>query len=236
MLAPMSLSGQVFVVTGGAGAIARPIVAAFAKAGAKVVAVDRTLEHARGAAEPHGGLGVVADLTRPEGAEEMARTVETQLGRIDGLVHTVGGFGMGKVTEVGAADYDRMFDLNVRSLFYTVRAVLPGMQARKRGFIAGFSSEPAWTGQAPGASLYGASKAAVATFLRSLDGELAGTDVKISIVYPMGAVDTPANRRDMPDFDPARYIDPAEIADTLVFAASRGARARLPELPIFPAR
>jgi NAD(P)-dependent dehydrogenase (short-subunit alcohol dehydrogenase family) len=232
----MTLGGQVFVVTGGAGAIARPILAALAKAGAKVVAVDRTLDHAQAAAAPHGGLGVAADLTRFEGAQEMVRAIEAKLGAIDGLVHTVGGFAMGAVGEVDPAEYERQFDVNVRTLFYTVKAVLPGLRERKRGFIAGFSSEPAWTGQAPGMSLYAAAKAAVATFLRSLDGELAGTQIKVAVVYPMGAVDTPANRRAMPDFDPARYIDPAEIADAIVFAASRGPRARLPELPIFPAR
>jgi len=233
-----SLENQVFVVTGGAGAIARPILAALASAGAKVVAVDRELQHARAVADPLGGLGLAADLTQPDGAAAMVTTVEGELGRIaiDGLVHTVGGFHMAKVHEAQPADYDRMFDLNVRTLFYTVRALLPGMLKRNRGFICAFSSEPAWTGQAPGASLYAASKAAVATFLRSLDAELGASNVRVSVVYPMGAVDTPANRRDMPEFDAHRYIDPAEIADTIVFAASRGPRARLLELPVFPHR
>jgi NADP-dependent 3-hydroxy acid dehydrogenase YdfG len=231
-----ALSDQVFVVTGGAGAIARPILAALAGAGAKVVAVDREEAHARAVADPLGGIGLGADLTHPDGAQALVRAVERDLQRVDGLVHTVGGFAMGKVHEAPLADYDRMFDLNVRTLFYTVRAVLPGMLARNRGFISAFSSEPAWTGQAPGASLYAASKAAVATFLRSLDGELAASDVRVAVVYPMGAVDTPANRRDMAGFDAAKYIDPSEIAQTIVFAASRGPRARLLELPVFPHR
>jgi NADP-dependent 3-hydroxy acid dehydrogenase YdfG len=231
-----SLKDQIFVVTGGAGAIARPILASLAGAGAKVVAVDREQAHARAVADPLGGIGLSADLTKADGAAAMVADVEKQFGRVDGLVHTVGGFGMGKVHEAPVADYDRMFDLNVRTLFYTVRAMLPGMLQRNRGFLCAFSSEPAWVGQAPGASLYAAAKAAVATFLRSLDAELGGSDVRVSIVYPMGAVDTPANRRDMPGFDQAKYIDPAEIAETIVFAASRGARARLPELPVYPHR
>ena len=76
----------------------------------------------------------------------------------------------------------------------------------------------------------------MAHLLHSLDAELHGKGVRVAIVYPMGAVDTPANRRDMPDFDPAGYIDPDEIAETIVFAATRGPRARLRELPVWPAR
>jgi NADP-dependent 3-hydroxy acid dehydrogenase YdfG len=212
----MSLAGQVFVVTGGAGAIAQPILAALKGAGAQTIAIDHH-EH---------------DLTKADGAIAMVKAI----GRIDGLVHTVGGFTMGKVHEAPVADYDRMFDRNVRSLFYTVRAVLPQMLERKRGFLCGFSSTAGWTGEAPGTSLYAAAKSAVAAFLRSLDGELTGTGVRVAIVYPIGAVDTAANRRDMPSFDPARYIDPVEIADAIVFAATRGPRARLTELPIWPAR
>jgi NADP-dependent 3-hydroxy acid dehydrogenase YdfG len=230
------LDGQVFIVSGGGGAIARPILQAFADAGANVVVVDRGLEHASRAAETIGGLALAADLTTRDGAEQTVEAVITQLGRVDGLIHTVGGFAMGKVLEIDPAQYDQMFDLNVRTLFHTVRAVLPHLLTRKSGFLAAFSSEPAWTGAGPGKALYAAAKSAVATFLRSLDGELAGTAIRVSVVYPMGAVDTPANRRDMPDFDPAGYIDPADIAATLLCAATLSPRARLPELPIFPAR
>lgn len=95
---------------------------------------------------------------------------------------------------------------------------------------AAFSSEPGWTGASPGSALYGAAKSAVTTLLRSLDG----TDVRVAVVYPMGAVDTPANRRDMPGFE--RFIDPREIAETLVHAAQRSRAGRLLELAIHPPR
>jgi NAD(P)-dependent dehydrogenase (short-subunit alcohol dehydrogenase family) len=110
------------------------------------------------------------------------------------------------------------------------------MHEQGEGFIAGFSSEPAWHGEGPGAPLYAAAKSAVATLLRSLDGELGGTSIQVSIVYPMGVVDTPANRHAMPDADPEHFIDPAEIAETLLHAAGRSMRGRLLELPIFPPR
>jgi NADP-dependent 3-hydroxy acid dehydrogenase YdfG len=212
------LDGQVFVVTGGKGAIGRSVVAAFAAAGAKVVAADRP----------------EVDLLDAGSAEALVRDVLAREGRLDGLIHTVGGFTHGPLHEAPLADYDRMFDLNVRSLFHVARALVPHFLQTKRGFLAAFSSEPGWSGASPGSALYGAAKAAVATLLRSLDGELKGTDARVAVLYPMGAVDTPANRQDMPGFE--RFIDPVEIGETLVHAAQRSRAGRLIELAIFPPR
>jgi NADP-dependent 3-hydroxy acid dehydrogenase YdfG len=230
------LDRQVFLVTGAGGAIAGSIVDALAAAGAQLALADRLLEHVQARAQRHGALALAADLTTPAGAEQMvARTVE-RFGHVDGLVHTVGGFAWGRLHQAEPATYDRMFDLNVRSLFYAVRAVLPGMLARDAGFICGISSEPGWSGAANGSALYGAAKAAVATLLRSLDAELKGTAVRVAVLYPMGAVDTPANRKDMPDVDPHTLIDPAELGAAVRFAAGRSVRGRVTELPVHPPR
>jgi len=233
----MKLEGA-YLVTGGAGAIAKPIVAKLAAAGAKVVVVDIDKGRADARAAEVGGLGVVADLTKASGAAAMVVAAEAAFGPVAGLVHTTGGFAMGPLAAASDSDYDRMFDLNVRTLFYAVRAVLPAMQAHQRGFVCGFSSEPGLTGAAPNSALYGASKSAVATLLHSLDRELSAEagDIKVSVVYPMGAVDTPANRRDMPNFDPSGYIDPEDIADTIVHAAMRSGRGRLVDLAVYPRR
>jgi NADP-dependent 3-hydroxy acid dehydrogenase YdfG len=212
------LDAQVFVVTGGKGAIGRAVVAAFEAAGARTVVAD----------VPE------VNLLDAAGTEQLVHGVLEREGRLDGVVHTVGGFAMGNVHEAPLADYERMFDLNVRSLFHVARAVVPHFLKTRRGLLAAFSSEPGWSGASPGSALYGASKAAVATFLRSLDGELAGTDARVAIVYPMGAVDTPANRRDMPTFE--RFIDVQDIAETIVHAAQRSAAGRLMELPVYPPR
>jgi NADP-dependent 3-hydroxy acid dehydrogenase YdfG len=230
------ITDRVFVVTGAGGAIAEPIVRVLAGAGARVALVDRNEEHVAARAAAVGGMALAADLTSLAGATAMVEAVARKLGPVDGLVHTVGGFAMGNLVDSDEKVYDKMFDLNVRALFATLRAVTPGMQQRGRGFIAAFSSEPGWTGRAPGTALYGAAKAAATSLLRSLDLELRGSDVAVAIIYPMGAVDTPANRRDMPGVDPATLIDPQEIAETILHAATRGPRGRLSELPVFPAR
>ena len=81
---------------------------------------------------------------------------------------------------------------------------------------------------------YAAAKSAVAGWLRALDDELSGTGVAVSILYPMGVVDTPANRAAMPDTDPGEWIDPDELAAALLFAATRGRRGRVRDLAVHP--
>ncbi len=230
------LTDRVFVVTGAAGALAGAIVRCLAHAGAKLVLVDRHEDRVRERAREHHALPLAADLSTLDGAITMANAVVGRHGRIDGLVHTVGGFAMGRIVDGDAATYERMFDLNVRTLFNVLRAVAPGMLARGDGFICGISSEPGWTGKAPGTALYGAAKAAATSLLRTLEAEARGTQVGVCIVYPMGAIDTPANRKDMPDADPKTFIDPNEIAASILHAATRSARGRLSELPIHPPR
>jgi NAD(P)-dependent dehydrogenase (short-subunit alcohol dehydrogenase family) len=107
------------------------------------------------------------------------------------------------------------------------------MVARGDGFLAGISSNVVWEGTGSAQmSLYAAAKAAVAFYLRSLERELGGAGVRAAIVYPLGPIDTPANRAAMPDADPAGWTDPVAIAEALLFAATRGPRGRLAELPI----
>ena len=201
------LTDRVFIITGAGGALAGPIVRTFAHAGARLVLVDRVEQHVAERAREHHATALAADLTTLDGAIAMANAVVGRHGRVDGLIHTVGGFAMGKIVDSDAATYNRMFDLNVRSLFNVLRAVAPGMLTRGDGFICGISSEPGWTGRAPGTALYGAAKAAATSLLRTLEAEARGTQVGVCIVYPMGAIDTPANRKDMPNANPRTFID-----------------------------
>lgn len=129
-----------------------------------------------------------------------------------------------------------MFAGNVRTLFCAIAAVAPKLVARGEGFIAGIASAPALTGHAHGSGVYAAAKSAVATLLHSLDADLAGTRVDVACVYPMAAVDTPANRRDLPGADASTLVDPDEIAEALYFAATRSDRGRIVDLVIHPRR
>ncbi len=231
-----SLQDQVFILTGGAGAIAGAVAEAFARAGARLVLVDKAQPPLQARAQALEALPLTHDLTQYPEAVRMVEAAKATFGRVDGLIHTVGGFATGRLHEAPPEAYDQLFDANVRSLFYAVRAVLPELKASGSGFIAGFAAGPAWRGGAAGMGLYAAAKSAVAALLRSLDAELTEGAIRVAVLYPMGAVDTPQNRRAMPHTDPQTWIAPEAIAEALLFAATRGPRGRLLEIPIYPPR
>lgn len=230
----MSIRGTVTLITGGSGALAGHIAEAFASAGSRIVLVDRGAAKDRAAAL--GGLALSADLLDAESAESSVQAALAWGGRLDHVIHTVGGFHWGPAWDASSADYDRMFDLNMRTLFHIGRAALPVLRESGAGLLAGVAAGQAWKGGAADVALYAASKAAVATWLRSVDDELEGTDVKVSVLFPMGAIDTPANRAAMPDGDPDTWIDPADLASALLLAASASRRGRLREIPVYPGR
>lgn len=232
----MTLEGKVFIITGAGGAISSAINTAFKTSGALLALADRPGNAERARDQLGTGLAIPVDLASLEGAHAMVAATLAHYGRVDGLIHTVGGFATGKILELKPEDLDRMFDLNVKTLAYAVVAALPEILKQENGFIGGISAAQVARGAGPGAALYTAAKGAVALFLKSLDAELKGSSAKAGVVYPMGAVDTPANRRDMPDADPNTWIDPAEIAAAFVHMASRSARGRVLEMQVFPPR
>jgi len=226
----------VFVITGGAGALAGAVAGVFREAGARLVLVDpaETVNERAGAL---GATPLVADLSTLTGARRMVEATLAAHGRLDGVIHTAGAFAMGPAESADEAAYGRMLDVNFRTLFCVARATLPVMLDLGRGFLAGISSQVAWAGDGgAGMALYAAAKAAVAAYLRALAAELGPRGIAVAVVYPLGAIDTPANRRAMPDADPRDWVDPDEIGRALLFAATRPARGRLVELPIAAGR
>jgi NADP-dependent 3-hydroxy acid dehydrogenase YdfG len=222
-----------YIITGGGGGIAAHVARIFADAGAKLALVDVREDTVQERANEVGALAVEADLTTAEGAEKMVEATLDRFGSLDGLIHTAGGFAMAPAHSHDRALYDRLFDINVRTLVVSTGAVLPRLIERGGGFLAAFSAMPVWQRSGGGGmSVYAASKAAVAAFVRAVDDEAGGRGVHTAIVYPMGAVDTPDNRKSMPDADRSGWIEPDEIGRALLFAATRGGNGRLTELPI----
>lgn len=224
-----------FVITGAAGGIAGAVIDTFAAAGARLALVDLELEVVGERARGRDAVAIAADLTDPDAVSSMVREAREGLGGIDGLIHTTGGFAMKPAHESGVGLYEKMLDLNLRSLVVTASAVLPVFIEQGRGFLAGFSAAPGWqrSGGA-GMSLYAAAKAAVASYLHAVQAEAGSQGVSTVVLYPMGVVDTPGNRAAMPDADRSAWIDPQQIARALLFAAATGPRGRLHELAIYP--
>jgi NADP-dependent 3-hydroxy acid dehydrogenase YdfG len=219
------LTDQVFIVTGAAGQIAGSINAALSEGGARLLLVDRHV------VQTPAGETVVADLDSFTGAQAMVSLALERFGRINGVIHTVGGFQAEKALEFKPETFEAMFGTNVRTLVNVSSAALPEL-VKTGGFLGGISAGQAARGSGAGAALYTAAKGAVALYLKSVAAEVKG--IRAGVVYPMGTVDTPSNRKSMPQSDSKTWIDPAEIAQAFVFMASRGMNGRVTEIQVHP--
>jgi NADP-dependent 3-hydroxy acid dehydrogenase YdfG len=229
-----TLKDKVIVITGAGGAMAGAVIEGFHKAGARLLLVDRDVLRIEGRASSYGITPCQEDLMSFESAQRVVAEAKGQFSKVDGLVHLVGDVVTGSVLDTSFEDYSRVFQTNMRTLFDMTKAILPELVKRDEAFIAGIASREAWRGSAAGSSIFAAAKSAVATFLRSLDGELQNTGVGVSIIYPMGYLDTLHNRKTLGKKEP--FIQSASIAQAILDAALSGQGGRLLEVPVYPPR
>ncbi|MEM1126274.1 MAG: SDR family NAD(P)-dependent oxidoreductase [Bacteroidota bacterium] len=227
------MSAPLVLITGSGGALGTTVSQTFQEAGWRLVLAEYSEDGAEALrAQFPDALVEVADLTDAEQAQRVVARAEDQRGPLDAALAIAGGFSMQAAHEATPKDYGRMMDLNVRTLFNTVRAVLPGMRTRRHGFILGVSAAAADHGGAQMA-LYAASKAAVAAYLRAVRNEVSDHGVGVATLYPMGALDTPANRASMPDADPNQWISREDLAATMLHMATQGPRGHVGEARVF---
>lgn len=172
-----------------------------------------------------------ADLTVPDEVRAALATIEAERGGVDALLNVAGAFAMHGATEAGAEELEAQLDANLRTAFVVTGAVLPGMLARGRGAVVGVSAAAGLRGGRR-MTTYAASKAALTAYLRSVRAEVASRGVGVSVLVPMGAIDTPANRAAMPGADPDGWLDPAALAEAAEFLVTRGPRGRVHELRV----
>jgi NAD(P)-dependent dehydrogenase (short-subunit alcohol dehydrogenase family) len=221
-----SFAGKVVLVTGAAGALGRAVVAAFDAEHASLVLVDRdraALEQAFGG-ERERLVFAPADLLDAASAQAAVASALQRFGRLDALVNLAGGFAMGEpVHALGDGTWQRMFDLNVRTLLNAVHAAVPAMLERGSGKVVNVGAFAAQKGAAR-MGAYVAAKASVIRLTESMAAELREQGINVNCVLPT-VIDTPANRADMPKADASRWVAPAALADVIVFLASDKARA-----------
>lgn len=223
------ISGKVVLITGATGNLGRAVAIAFQEAGARMILVGRSAEGLSHTFENLSGspdyllIGDV-DLTNEEDVREVATSAYQRFGRIDVLVNTVGTFRGGKtVHEEDMETWDFLFKINLNTSIFTCRAVIPYMIQQNSGRIINTASRSGLLGSA-GYAAYSASKSAVIRLTESLAKELSDHNINVNCIVP-GTIDTPQNRQDMPDADHSKWVDPAAIADVVLFLASDAARA-----------
>lgn len=220
------LAGQVAVVTGAASGIGAATVDVFVREGARVAALDLAAD--RITPSP-AVLPVRCDVAEEDQVAAALATVDAELGPVDVLVNQAGIVPRGPLREITVAEWDRTMAVNVRSMFLTCRALLPGMVARGRGAVVNCASGAAFTAGRDLAA-YTASKGAVLALTRALAVDSAPA-VRVNAVCP-GLIDTPgplvgqppeldASRRRAAAATPlGRLGTPEEVAEAILFLAS----------------
>lgn len=214
------MTARTIVVTGAFGILGGAVAAAFAAQGDRVVRVDYA--SARGDSLP-GGLDIGGvDLTDADAAEKVVADVVATFGSMDVLVNVAGGFVWETLADGGAATWQRMFAMNALTCVTMTKAALPALQKAAAARIVNIGAGGAVIAAA-GMGGYAASKGAVHRLTESLAAELAGQDITVNAILP-SIIDTLTNRADMPDADFGQWVQPAAIADVILFLASPAAR------------
>lgn len=225
-----SLQGTTVMLTGAGGALASAIAKELIDQGAELILVGRGEGLARAEERLPAKAVLSLDLADSRSTRELRKHPA------DILVHTVGAYGGQDAQKAKVSDLRAMFSANFDTLFNAVQGVLPHMLGEREGLILGVSAGQAARGSGPKAALYTASKAAVGAYLGSLHAELRDKGVYAATLYPMGALDTPANRQAMPKATDAQFIDVTELAQAVSFLLRRDDRGHLTELKVYPAK
>lgn len=222
----MSAESRVVLVTGAAGNLGRAVARAFSDAGDQLVLVDRRLDALSSAFGTAGDdrLYAVVDLLDQDETNGVAQAAIGRFGRIDVLCNLAGGFRMGEpVHETSGANWDFLMDLNARTVLHMARAVVPHMLSRGSGRIVNVAAFAAQRGSA-GMGAYTASKAVVMRLTEAMSAELRTKGINVNCVLPT-ILDTPENRKSMPDADPKTWVGAGDLANVIEFLSSSRARA-----------
>lgn len=236
----MKLEGRVAIVTGGSQGIGAAIAMAYGREGAKVAIVNKSnRERARQvveaiAAEGGTARAFAADCSDLAEIDRMVAAVAAAFGPVDILVNNAGLFEPLPIEEIDEDNWDRQLGLNLKGAFFLVKAVTPGMKAKRRGKIVNITSI-AGDGGFPNSAPYCASKGGLNNLTKALCLELAPFGINVNAIAP-GNIVTPLNvelRADAEWSAKVRertptgedYLPAEDMAGAAVYLASDDARA-----------
>ena len=236
-----NLQGKVVLVTGAGSGLGEATARAFAEAGCKVACVDLNGDNASRVSQElsrNGGesIAFTCDVSNAEQVQQaVAQTVE-QLGRLDIVVNNAAIDHTVSVEEMTVDQWDQVIGVNLRGPFLTAKAAFPHMKEQGGGHIVNVASTAALR-QWANASAYHASKSGVVGFGRGLSVEGRRHTIKVTTVFPGGMNTHFFDRFDeqgIPKPDPDNLMDPARVAEAIVFATAMPEQAVVQELKVMP--
>ncbi len=212
------LEGKKVLITGAKGGLGTFVTEAFLKAGASVAGVSRSIKDSD---FPHPKFTAIqAELSNGESAMAMIAAAIARFGRLDALVHLMGGYAGGAaVADTDDATLAKMLDMNFTAAFFAIRAALPKLSSPGRILAVG---SMAAIQPSPTAGAYAASKAALVSLIGTVAAENFHRGITANAILP-GTIDTPANRAAMPGADTSKWVPPLKLAELLLFLASDAA-------------
>lgn len=229
----MELTNKVAIVTGGNKGIGKAISLRLAEEGADVVLAARDTKAAdevvrKVKQKGRRSFSAKTDVTQSDQVEAMVKKAMDEFGRIDVLVNNAGQILKVETVKTKVADWNNIINVNVKGTFLCSRAVLPHMIRQKGGKIINISSTAGKRGE-PEVSAYCASKFAVSGFSESIAQEVAKYGIAVNSICP-GMVRTEMGLSVCPEADASKWLTPEDIADVVVFLATRPSRVLIPEM------
>lgn len=210
------MSGRVVIVTGADGGLGTFVTERFLGAGDQVFGASRKIQ---AKTFPNSNFTAVpTDFSDFNSVKNLADVAIERAGRIDVLVHTVGGFAAGApIHETDEQTWALMRDQNLTSTYYVARAVVPHLQSSGKGRFIAVGSKAA---EQPHANMgpYVIFKTALVTLVKTIALETAASGVRANLVLP-GTMDTPSNRAAMPKVDPKTWVSPVAVANAIFWLA-----------------
>jgi NAD(P)-dependent dehydrogenase (short-subunit alcohol dehydrogenase family) len=210
------MKNNVVLITGANGGLGTSITRTFLATGAAVTGVSNKIS-AEEFPQPNF-TPISADLTKASAVNDVVQSVVKRAGRLDILIHVLGGFAGGKsIAETDDATWQQMQDLNLSSAFYVLRAAIPHLRKSGQGRIVAIGSLAALEPHA-GIGAYVIFKAALVSLVRTVALENRDAGVTANVILP-DTMDTPGNRKDMPDADPSKWVATQDVAELALWLA-----------------
>jgi NAD(P)-dependent dehydrogenase (short-subunit alcohol dehydrogenase family) len=210
------MKNKVVLITGANGGLGASITRSFLATGASVTGISNKIS-AEQFPQPNF-TPISADLTKASTVNDVVQSVVKREGRIDILIHVLGAFAGGKsIAETDDATWEQMQDLNLSSAFYVLRAAIPHLRKSGNGRIVAIGSLAAVEPHA-GIGAYVTFKSALVSLVGTVAVENRDAGVTANVILP-DTMDTPGNRKDMPDADPSKWVATQDVAALALWLA-----------------
>lgn len=213
------------IVTGASGNLGQAVVKKFITEGYRVTGTVIPNDTVLMDFPPASFEKVVVDLMSEEDSARLINSIVEKSKRLDVAVLTVGGFAMGKIADTSTADIMQQYQLNFETAYNVARPAFVQMMKQNYGRIFIIGSRPglaAWHGN--GMVAYGLAKSLVVRLAELMNIEAKGHNVVASVVVP-STIDTPQNRKAMPDANFSNWVKPEDIANVIHYHCTEEAAA-----------